>query len=67
MTLPAHAHGGALDLNPRRPIPMRRSLFIGPIGPIKSTTLGAILPPRLEGGRPCLRNMTRLAWRPLDL
>src|ERR671929_903082 len=43
------------------------TVVLGPVGPIKATTLGPIVHPRLDGRRPCRRNMPHLAWRPVDL
>jgi hypothetical protein len=66
MALTEDPYGGALDLNPRRPIEMGRQLVIGLVRSIESTALGAVLHPRLDGQRQRLRNPFWLAWCPVD-
>jgi hypothetical protein len=67
MTLPEDPHGGALDLDPRRPIQVRRELCIGPIGSIASAARRSILPPPLDRGGQRLGDPPWLAWCPGDL
>src|SRR5215211_1004917 len=67
MALTEDSHRRALHLAPGGVIQIRRQFLIGPVGPVESTTLGAVLHPPLERWSQRFWNAARLPRRPLNL
>lgn len=66
-TLTEDPHRGALHLDARGVIEVRRHLLLGPVGTVEATTLGAGLHPLLERRGQGLGQSARLSRSPLNL